>query len=126
MPIRVDDVNLRSILKCGASVDLLIFMQSANTIVDDFLSTSSLSTGSLKLIETYIAAHLYTVTEERGSLASETIGDATEKYHNTYKAGFGSTRFGQQAIVLDTTGTLARESAKAEKTATKSAVFRVL
>ena len=126
MAIRVDEIGLRSILKCGEVVDLYVFMQSANVIVDDLLSTSSLSTGVLGLIEMYIAAHLYTVTEERGSLAAETVGDATERYHNTYKAGFGSTRFGQQAVVLDSTGILARESAKAEKSAIKSAVFRVL
>lgn len=126
MAIRVNDPDLRSTLKCGDIPDLLIFMQSANVIVDALLGTSSLSSPVLTLIEMYVAAHLYTVSEERGSLAAETIGDVTERYHNTYKAGFGSTRFGQQAIVLDSTGVLARESAKAEKAAIKSAEFRIL
>lgn len=126
MALRIVEADLRSILKCGATVGLAVFMDTANVLVDDLLGSSSLSAGALKLIETYLAAHLYTLTEERGSLASETFGDSTERYHNVYKAGFNSTRFGQQAIVIDTTGTLARESAKADKAAIKSAEFRVL
>lgn len=126
MALRVDVTELRAILKCGATVDLTVFMNAANVLVDDLLGSSSLSANALKLIETYLAAHLYTLTEERGSLASETFGDSTERYHNVYKAGFNSTRYGQQALVIDTTGILARESAKADKAAIKSAEFRVL
>lgn len=126
MALRIVEADLRAILKCGATVDLTVFMNTANVLVDDLLGSSSLSANTLKLIETYLAAHLYALTEERGSLASETFGDSTERYHNVYKAGFNSTRFGQQALVIDTTGTLARESAKADKASIKSAEFRVL
>lgn len=126
MTTRVDEIELRRVLKAQDTDDLSVFLRSANVLVTDLLGTSSLSGDVLALIELYMAAHLYTVTEERGALAAETVGDAVERYHNVYKAGFSSTRFGQQAMVLDSTGTLARESAKADKAAVKSAEFRIV
>lgn len=126
MAIRADATEVRTLLKCAATVDLTTFIAIANTLVDDLLGSSSLSVNALKWIETYLAAHFYTLTEERGALASDSFGDATERYHNIYKAGLNATRFGQQAIVYDSTGTLARETAKAEKSQIQRAEFRTV
>lgn len=103
-----------------------LFISMANTIVDEHLASSALSEPILTLIETLLAAHFAVLTLEKGSLAEKSIGEAKEKYHNVYKAGFSSTRFGQQAIALDTTGALATISATAEATNTKKALFTTI
>lgn len=126
MAERATAVDVRALLGVDASVDVAFFVTTANTVVDELLLSSGLTEATLKLIETFLAAHFYVLTNEGGARASETIGDATERYHNTYTKGFGSTRFGQQALVLDTTGTLAEESAKADSPITKKAEFRVV
>lgn len=126
MPIRTVTDELIKLLKCPAGSEVQIFIASANVAVDSLLGSTTLSEPTLKLIETFLAAHFYTLANERGALAAETVGDSTERYHNTYSKGFGSTRYGQQAMVLDTTGTLSSESAKADSPVTKKAEFRVL
>lgn len=126
MTIRTDEEQLRELLDCGATPNLEVFMAIASQTVDALLISSGLSAEVLKLVETFLAAHFYTLTKERGTLASQTMGDATDRFHNVYTKGFGATRFGQQALVLDTSGTLASESAKADSPVTKQAEFRIV
>ena len=126
MPVRTSTDELRKLLNCSAEAEVQVFITMANTTVDTLLGSSTLSDAAFKLIETFLAAHYYTLTNERGALAAETVGDTTERYHNTYSKGFGSTRYGQQAMAFDTTGILASESAKADSPVTKKAEFRVL
>lgn len=86
------------------------FIQTADLIVTESLSGKGLSTARLTQIELYLAAHFATVTYERGGLQSQRIG--FQGPADTYKPldkddkGFMSTRFGQQAVSLDPTGTL--------------------
>lgn len=120
---QTDDVQK---LLDSASEDVTLFVIMASTVVDEFLASSTLSAAVLALIETFLAAHFALLATERGSLAEKTLGEAREKYHNIYKAGFNATRFGQQAIILDTTGTLAGMSGAAENTKNKKALFRLI
>lgn len=98
---------------------------AANAMVDDQLLGSGHSETMLKYIELFLASHFSVLSIEKGPLASQTVGDATERYHDIYKAGLGATRFGQQAMLLDTTGTLAGSSASAENPQLK-ALFTVV
>lgn len=106
------------------AVDL--YLAQANLVTTTLLGSSSHSPEILALIETFLAAHYAILVIEKGSLSEKTISEAKEKYFNTYRAGFSSTRFGQQAVLLDTTGALAKASATAESTNTKKALFTVV
>ena len=66
----------------------------------------------LDVIELYLSAHYYVLSEERGGLMSQTIGESKDRYNtpSADKTGFYSTRFGQQACVLDATGVLSNAS----------------
>lgn len=106
------------------SVDLFIIQ--ANAMVDSFLPITTMSAALLALIETSLAAHFALLAFEKGSLAEKTIGEATDKYHNVYKGGLSSTRYGQQVIMLDTSGKLAQLSEMAQNPSTKKALFTVV
>lgn len=88
-------------------VDLQTFIDSAHLLVTEELATSGLSADRQTLIEKYLAAHLAAMTYERGQITFSKTGDASEYYG--FKAGQGllSTRYGQQAVALDTSGKLA-------------------
>ncbi len=81
---------------------------TANLMVTTHLSDQGHTAAILTQIELYLAAHFVTLTEEGGGITRSKIGDADESYANVYDQGFSSTRFGQTALSLDTSGTLAR------------------
>lgn len=126
MATTVDEDAVRTLLQCAETTDLSVFVQQGQLIADELLGSSALSSTRQNLIATYLAAHIYTISMERGALSSTGMGEAVDKFHNTYTRGFGMTRFGQQAIALDSSGILAQESAKAEQTTVRKAEFRVV
>jgi len=87
------------------------FIQTADILVNEELTGRGLSIPRLTQIELFLAAHFATITFERGGLQSQRIG--FQGPEDVYKAidkddkGFMSTRFGQQAVALDSTGRLA-------------------
>jgi hypothetical protein len=93
------------------------------TLVSENLS--GLSEATMRSIELLLAAHFANLSWEKGPLAAVRVGEAQERYHDIYKGGFGATRFGQQAMLLDTSGTLAGMSAAADKP-TRKAEFQVV
>jgi hypothetical protein len=91
-----------------------VHIDTAALIIADELADSGLSQTRLDKIQTYLAAHFLYVSETGGGagggLKSEKMGEAEDTYFSPEETGgFGlaSTSFGQQAMVLDTTGTLA-------------------
>ena len=99
------------------------YVVAANLVVDEDLAGAGLSQARLDLIATYMGAHFATVTFERGGLTRQKAGESAD----TYKTGLDSdqgyllTRFGQQAVALDTSGTLALNATPMQK-----AEFRVV
>ncbi len=75
----------------------------------------------LEKIELYLASHFVALTVDQGGLTRSKLGDADESFANVYEAGLKSTRFGQQALALDTSGILNRVAAT-----TLKAEFRVV
>lgn len=94
---------------------------TANLIVNDNLVNQGISDEMLERIELYLAAHYVALTEEGGALTRDKLGDADTSYANIYDQGLKSTRFGQTALALDTTGILAQIS-----TTNLKAAFRVI
>lgn len=97
------------------------FIQTATLMVDDALLSSSFSDAKLKQIELYLAAHFLCIAEEKGGIILDKYGDATQEMQEIYSSGIKSTRYGQQALVLDTSGILAARGA-----GTLRAEFRVV
>jgi len=97
------------------------FIDTAHVFVDTHLLSAGHSEEMLTKIELYLAAHFVALTEERGGLTGEKVGDASEFFSNVYKAGFNATRYGQIALTLDTSGILASKGTTGAK-----AEFRVI
>jgi hypothetical protein len=127
MAARVTDSEVRKVAGEPTTSDPTLAIRTANNLVEvHFASVSTLSDDTLRDIELYLAAHFLSLSSRGGPLAAHTLGDATERYHNIYAAGLKSTVFGQQAILLDTTGTLAKVADQAENTSRKTAEFQVV
>ena len=119
----VVSVEVAQIYPDAGITDFSPYIQIADTFITDNLQGTSLSTGALKSIELYLSAHFALITQERGGLTRQKVGDSEDFYQlwTSTKVGLMATRFGQQAVMLDTTGTLARLG-----TGKLKAQFRVL
>lgn len=99
------------------TADLSGFLQTAQLIATDQLSDKGLSSGVIDEITIYLTAHFATGGLDKGGLKSKKVGEAVETYKVTgdYSLGLSSTSYGQTAMLLDTSGTLAGLSAHAAK-----------
>lgn len=107
---RVSESEVEAILPAGlAGNDLETFIDTANLLVNEELASSGLSADRLKQVELYLAAHFAIVTLERGGLTRQKIGESEDFYQSwtNTELGLQSTRYGQQASMLDTSGKLA-------------------
>lgn len=93
------------------------FIEVAQLLVDELLgpypnSSSGLSPDRLNAIVRYLATHLVWLSETQGLVQSEIAG-AREVYRtfSDKSTGLSVSRYGETALVLDTTGTLARKTA---------------
>lgn len=123
---RVTATEVRAIMGEPDSAIVDPHISVATVLVDDTLLDQGLSDPTLKNIELYLSAHFALLTLENGPLAKKMVGEANEGYHNVYKGGLASTRFGQQALLLDSTGLLAELSDRAENPQRKTAQFEVV
>ena len=83
-------------------------IDTANTFVDEHLLEAGYSDALLEKIELYLSAHFVAITEEAGAPSMSKVGDATEEWATDwFGPGFASTRFGQTALTLDSSGILA-------------------
>ena len=103
---RITADELKEIVEAGDR-DVSIFIETAALVVSEDLVGSGLTAARLRIIELYLAAHFFALTEERGGLIRSSTGDAADTYADTFGQSFNSTRYGQHAISLDTTGALA-------------------
>jgi hypothetical protein len=98
--------------------DITPFITAANLLVTQVCTDSSLGTDLLKEIERWLAAHFVAVRDPK--LTSQSAGGASDSYE-TNKTGFGLklTRYGQQAMALDTSGALMAIAEGAKKASMK-------
>lgn len=115
----VTDSEVKAII--DTERDTTPFITTASLIVTEQLADQTLSDDRKKQIELYLAAHFCAITEERGALARQRMGDASEEYKIDAGYGLALTRYGQQAIQLDTSGTLRALTRKGQ-----DALFRVV
>ena len=93
--------------------DISIYMETAHTVIEDNLASLGYVAGKLALIEAWLSAHFYAVSNKETSM--ETVGSASEQFQ--YKLGvyLANTMYGQQAMALDSSGTLSRLNKRFEK-----------
>jgi len=84
------------------------FLEPASWLVQDVCEPAydpAASEAKLEIIERYLAAHFYSVTDPVS--ISEWIGSVRTFYEYKVDLHLNVTRFGQQAMLLDTSGALA-------------------
>lgn len=125
MAIRVSQEMVRSTLTdFDPDINMMPYIRTANALVDwlDGCDTAGdLSTTELELIEMWLAAHFYAVNDQR--LAAESKGKSGATYQGKTDMGLQATLYGQTALLLDTTGCLAKrnlESISGKRTASMS------
>src|SRR5262245_27154183 len=93
---------------CSAS-NLAGHLRTAQIIVNEKLLGKGLSGDLLDQITIYLTAHFATAGSGNGGLKSKKVGEATETYNTTgdKDTGLKSTGYGQTAMLLDSSGTLA-------------------
>jgi hypothetical protein len=116
----VDDVRAMLQLPPADSTDLSPFLDSAEVVVTEDLVGTLMTDERKRLISIYLAAHFATLAIERGGLTRLKTGTSEEEYNTLFgrsDQGFRLTRYGQQAVALDTSGILdlmSRQSLQAE------------
>lgn len=109
MANRVTDAEVKEIINTSLS-DTSPFITPANILTTKVSGNGISDSDHLKEIERWLAAHFVAIRDNRaGGLSEKEVNDASETYLKDSKAltqGLGSTYYGQQALSLDTTGTL--------------------
>lgn len=106
-PNRVDADDVHKIVDLDSDVDLSLFIRMAHMMTNMIPADADcLNEETLCFIELYLSAHFAVSSNSNQMLLSEKAGDTDEKY--MFKAGenLAATTYGQQAKVLDCTGTL--------------------
>ncbi len=91
----------------ATTLDPMPFILTATVLVDTYLAAAGLPATLLTEIERFLAAHFMELSEPQ--VTQKRLGD-TSVTLDRMKLGEGlrGTRFGQQVLLLDTSGTLAQ------------------
>lgn len=100
----VTDSEVKQII--DTELDTTTFITTADLIINEDLSDAGYSDDRLKQIELYLAAHFTALMEEGGGITRRRMGDSDESYALVKGNGLMMTRYGQQAMALDTNGIL--------------------
>jgi hypothetical protein len=104
MSSRITASSVKAIIDTSIE-DISIYIDTATTVVADRLSGKGLSENTLSKIELYLAAHFVALKERQ--VKAETIGEASNTYEGAVGMHLNASRYGQTAIILDSSGTLA-------------------
>lgn len=104
MPLRVRPDELRSLLGIDADTDVSSVLILASRLVDANLMGQHSDATILATIELMLAAHYWSVGQPQ--IKSESYGGGSFSYAVPDGSGFLASTWGQQAIALDTSGTL--------------------
>lgn len=101
---RVTSDEVKQII--NTTLDPTPFIEAASVVVTDRLASESLGITTLKEIERWLAAHFLAIRDPQKK--SQSIDGASETYVMASVTGEGlkSTLYGQQALMLDSSGVL--------------------
>ena len=115
MAVRTTDDLVEGIIDVDSTIPLTPFISVANALVTECCTglDTEYADAYLIEIETWLAAHFYTVRDMRAE--SEKAGSVSEKFQSKVDVGFSTSHYGQMAMRLDYQGGLARLDNKAKK-----------
>lgn len=119
MAVRTTDTEVRQIIETDTSIDLIPFITVASSMVTELCTDSNGNevhgTERMTLIETWLAAHFYAIRDMRLAEQNLSFMEYSESYQ--YKVGLNLqvTMYGQQVLILDTSGAFAAMNKMAEQ-----------
>ena len=108
---RTTDALVSGIIAVKATIPLTPFIDVANNMVTDVCLDSGYTDAKLTLIETWLAAHFYAVRDPRVDM--EKAGSVSQKFQYEVDLNLAVTVYGQQAMVIDSDGNLAKVNKQA-------------
>lgn len=117
---RTTTVAVAKIIEVDEDIDLDPFIEAANMLVTTLCAPEGLSDTQLEIIERWLSAHFYAIRVPRSEF--EKISTASEKHPSKVDLGLRLTWYGQQAIILDTSGALGDWDLEASSTTGASKV----
>ena len=111
MALRTTDAEVRAVIETEDDHDLYPFMLNSNVLIDRVQTKSTanntpLTANELKVLETYVAAHLYFLRYPK--VAELNQGKIKAKFQvGQLGKGLEASYWGQYALSLDHSGTLA-------------------
>lgn len=120
---RTTAVLVGGIIEVDANIPLTPFIEAANILVTQCCTELSedYTEDQLEKIETWLAAHFYTVRDMRAE--RERAGSVEEKFQSKVDLGFSTSHYGQLAMRLDYQGGLASLDRQTLEGITKSVGF---
>lgn len=103
---RINAVELLVLTGSGSTAELDTYIATASLLVDEVLLGAGYTEARLKQIELYLSAHFAVLGLDGGQIKSEKLGDASVTIAGKFETGLSLTRFGQQAMFMDTVGVL--------------------
>lgn len=108
MSIRTNDQLVRASIETDPDINLTPFINRANALTDYVASEDSegdLSVAMLREIETLLACHFYDRIDH--AFSERATGKASGAFQGQFGMHLDGTKWGQDAITMDVTGTLA-------------------
>jgi hypothetical protein len=112
MAVRTTSALVEGIIEVDSNISLTPFITAANTLVTKCCTdlTTDYTATELQQIETYLAAHFYTLRDPRAE--REKAGSVEAKYQSKVALGFSTSHYGQTAMSLDYYGGLSNLNRK--------------
>jgi hypothetical protein len=121
MAVRTDDALVGGIVELDEDITVTPFITAANLLVNRICVPAKDADGDpyytdeeeLTIIETWLAAHFYCVRDARTQF--EGVGPLMTRFQTQVDLNLNVTEYGQQAMLLDTSGKLAEFNRTLEK-----------
>ena len=112
---RTTEALIEGIIEVDSAILLTPFIDAANMLVTQFCTdlVTDYTAAELIKIETWLAAHFYTVRE--GRAFEERAGPVSERKQSKVDLGFATSHYGQMAMTLDYYGGLSSLNERIKK-----------
>ena len=100
--------KVQAIIDVDTDIDVMPFIETASSLVTEICVPAGYDDARLELIERWLAGHFYAIRDPR--MQSQGFGGANGSMQGQTAMHFQGTSYGQQALLLDTAGGLARLS----------------
>ena len=119
MAVRTTEAAVALIIEVDDNIALTSFIEVSNDLVtrvcadSDYMTANGYDATTLELIERWLAAHFYAVRDPRTT--QEKAGPVAATYESKVDLNLAITRYGQQAMLIDTGGALAALNGRVTK-----------